>query len=275
MSQAQTASAGQAAGSSFYAGMRILPQAQRKAMFAVYAFCRVVDDIADGAESAPARAAALAAWREGIEALYRGETRPETSGLAEPMARYGLRKADFLAVIDGMLMDADTRVRIPDGATLDLYCDRVASAVGRLSVRIFGMEDAPGVALAHHLGRALQLTNILRDIDEDAGIDRVYLPADALAAAGVTAADARAVAADPRIVPVCRALAGQAAAHFAEARRIMDGAPRALVRAPRLMSAAYGRVLERMTAQGWAPPRTRIGVDKLRLLLAVFRYGLF
>jgi len=96
-----------------------------------------------------------------------------------------------------MAMDAEQDIRAPDWATLDLYCDRVASAVGRLSVRIFGLPDEPGVALAHHLGRALQLTNILRDIDEDASIGRLYLPREALAAAGVATDEPLAAAADP------------------------------------------------------------------------------
>ena len=96
------------------------------------------------------------------------------------MRSYDLSHEDFDAVIDGMAMDAAQDIRAPDWATLDLYCDRVASAVGRLSVRIFGLAPEPGEALAHHLGRALQLTNILRDIDEDAGVGRLYLPREAL-----------------------------------------------------------------------------------------------
>ena len=98
-----------------------------------------------------------------------------------------------------MAMDAEQDIRAPDWATLDLYCDRVASAVGRLSVRIFGLPDEPGVALAHHLGRALQLTNILRDIDEDASIGRLYLPREALTAAGVQTDEPLAAAADPSL----------------------------------------------------------------------------
>src|SRR6202041_500248 len=102
---------------------------------------------------------------------------------------YGLRKEDFLTVIDGMDMDVAEDIRGPSLAQLDLYCDRVASAVGRLSIKVFGMDEGPGFALAHHLGRALQLTNILRDIDEDASIDRLYLPKEYLGAAGIATND--------------------------------------------------------------------------------------
>ena len=265
-----------AAGSSFYAAMRILPRPQREAMYAIYAFCRAVDDVADGDAPRAERLAALDAWRADIGALDRGAAPPHLSALAEAVRHYGLRRDDFLAVIDGMAMDAAGDIRAPDFGTLDLYCDRVASAVGRLSVRVFGLGEADGIALAHQLGRALQLTNILRDLDEDAGLGRLYLPREALEAAGIAVAarPPAAVLADPGLGRACDWLAARARAHFAEAGRIMDRSPRRAVRAPRLMAAAYGGVLDRMTARGWAPPRRRVGVDRLRLLGAVLRYGL-
>ena len=113
--------------------------------------------------------------------------KPSLRGLGEAVHAFGLRREDFCAVIDGMEMDVETDIRAPDLATLDLYCDRVASAVGRLSARAFGMPEAEGISLAHHLGRALQLTNILRDLDEDAAIGRLYLPREDLCAAGIAA----------------------------------------------------------------------------------------
>ena len=163
-----TPNAGRASGSSFYAAMRILPKAQREAMFAIYGFCRQVDDIADSTGPREERRAALEAWRSGIDALYQGQPTAQTRDLLQPVRQFGLDKDDFLAVIDGMEMDVLADIRAPSWAELDLYCDRVASAVGRLSVRIFGLAPEPGRELAHHLGRALQLTNILRDLDEDA-----------------------------------------------------------------------------------------------------------
>ena len=203
----------QVSGSSFYAGMRVLPRAEREAMYAIYAFCRAVDDIADdqGGDRA-SRAAALQAWRDDIDALYTGGDPGQAVLVAEAVSRFDLARADFHAVIDGMAMDVADDIRWPPAATLDLYCDRVASAVGRLSVRVFGMERAPGEALAHHLGRALQLTNILRDIDEDAAIGRVYLPREGLAGAGVDLSTPAAVVADPRVDTVARAGAAGAPA---------------------------------------------------------------
>ena len=170
-----------AAGSSFYLGMRVLPRPRREAMYAIYAFCRVVDDIADATGPREPRRAALGQWRADIDRLFEGKVTPATADLAGPVRAFKLRREDFQAVIDGMEMDIDADLRAPDWATLDLYCDRVASAVGRLSVRIFGIEPEPGDRLAHHLGRALQLTNILRDLDEDAEMGRLYLPREALA----------------------------------------------------------------------------------------------
>ena len=264
-----------AAGSSFYAGMRVLPKPQREAMYAVYAFCRAVDDVADEGGTRSERSAGLARWRAGIESLYAGRPTPETAPLAEGLRRYGLHKADFLAIIDGMAMDAAEDIRAPDAATLDLYCDRVASAVGRLSVRIFGVSEQNGPGLAHHLGRALQKTNILRDIDEDAAMGRLYLPRERLLAAGITATDPAVVAADPRLPDVCAPLVAEARAHFAEADRIMAREPRRATRAPRLMGAVYGAVLEATVKRGFAAPRPEVKKPRLRLILALLRHGLF
>lgn len=264
------------AGSSFYAGMRVLPKAEREAMYAIYGFCRIVDDIADDLDRPiDVRRAELGAWRGYIDALYRGEAPAPAAFLAQPIRDFGIEQADFIAVIDGMQTDLDHEVRWPPFAEFDLYCDRVASAVGRLSVKVFGMEREEGITLSHHLGRALQFTNILRDIDEDAGIGRVYLPAEALAAAGIVPTTPAAVVADPRIDVAARWLAPRAQAHFAQAHAILGRKPRGHLIAPRLMDSAYSRVLAGMIRQGWQAPRRRIGTSKWRLLLALIHYSLF
>lgn len=266
----------QVSGSSFYAGMRILPREEREAMYAIYGFCRIVDDIADdqGREQT-GRAAELDAWRRDIDALYAGQAPGQAALVARAVERFGLDRADFHAVIDGMAMDVAGDIRWPDFETLDLYCDRVASAVGRLSVRIFGMNDADGLPLAHHLGRALQFTNILRDIDEDAAIGRVYLAREHLEAAGIDPVSPAQVAADPRLDAAARPLSVLAEAHFREAEAILKRRPRGHLVAPRLMAAVYAPILKRMSAQGWAPPRTRIKVNKPALILTALRLWLF
>ncbi|MGH6619914.1 MAG: squalene/phytoene synthase family protein, partial [Alphaproteobacteria bacterium] len=188
----------QAVGSSFYGAMRTLPKDRRDAMFAIYAFCREIDDIADDPMPKGERAAALAGWRGEIDRLYDGQPRkPTARALLEPIARYALRKEDFAALIDGMEMDANESFQGPPMDTLTLYCERVAGAVGMLSVRVFGEPGDAGARLAWALGQALQLTNILRDLKEDAERGRLYLPAELLSKHGIAARDPAAVLAHP------------------------------------------------------------------------------
>jgi phytoene synthase len=263
------------AGSSFSLAMRILPVEQRDAILSVYGFCRAVDDIADEPifSSTEDRLSALDQWREDLRAIFRGGANPELDDLSYAIRRFGLRLRDFEAVIDGVAMDAEQIVRAPDWALLDLYCDRVASAVGRLSVRIFGLDEEPGEALAFHLGRALQLTNILRDVDEDAIMGRLYIPREALAAAGIATTDPLEAAGDPRLPAACSEVAERAREHFARSDAVLDREPRQLVRAPRLMSAAYRSVLDRMTARGFSLSGGRATPNKMRVLGALLWYG--
>ena len=162
----------------------------------------------------------------------------------------------------------------PDLATLDLYCDRVASAVGRLSVRVFGLPEEDGKLLSHHLGRALQLTNILRDIDEDAAIGRLYLPREHLREAGITSYDPKTVAADPRLPTTCAPLVKQAQSYFREADAIMARHSRRVVRAPRIMSKYYHGILDLLIARGFAPPRRPVRLGTVPRLMIIARYGL-
>jgi squalene synthase HpnD len=269
-----SAAPARASGSSFYTAMRILPQAQRDAMYEIYSFCRLVDDVADSADPHAERKRQLANWRSNIEAIYAGRPPAELRALAQTAHEFKLRKEDFLAVIDGMEMDAAADIRAPDWATLDLYCDRVASAVGRLSVRVFGMGEQDGIALAHHLGRALQLTNILRDLDEDAGIGRLYLPREALRDVGIISTDPVTVLANPMLSEVCNAVMAQAREHFRQADAIMARNPRRIVRAPRIMERVYRAMLDGMAVRGWAPPRRRVQIGGLRLSWIALKYAI-
>src|SRR5712691_4666584 len=253
--------------------MRILPRAQRDAMFEVYSFCRQVDDIADSRGPRDQRRRELDHWRADIDAIYAGAPPARVQGLAQAVCEFGLKREDLHAVIDGMEKDVVADIRAPDEATLDAYCNRVASAVGRLSVRVFGMEQQDGIALAHHLGRALQLTNILRDLDEDAAFGRLYLPAEALRAAGIATTEPAAVLASPALGKVCAHVAERARAYFAEADTIMAQSPRRAVRAPRIMAEAYRLILDSLTARGWAHPRHPVHVPKARLAWIILRHA--
>ncbi|MEF3367147.1 presqualene diphosphate synthase HpnD [Methylocystis sp. 9N] len=272
-----------ATGSSFYLAMRILEPPRRDAMFAIYAFCRAVDDIADDEGDRALRRAALDQWREDLDELYAGRIRLRVGFLAEPVRRYRLDRADFEAVIDGMAMDVDEDICAPDWEKLELYCDRVASAVGRLSVRAFGLADeaeAPDFALptgpkllAYHLGRALQLTNILRDLDEDAARGRLYLPREALEAAGVTSYAPHAVLAHPALDAACGEVLARAREHYEQAQLVMAGLPKAAVKAPYLMAAAYRSILDNLAARGFAAPRAPVRVSRAKLIAAFLRHA--
>ena len=263
-----------ASGSSFYAAMRIMPKAKREAMFEIYSFCRLVDDIADDGGPRDLRLNQLQRWRTDIDALYAGTAPSHLRGFAQAVREFNLQREDFIAVIDGMEMDVVADIRAPEFATLDLYCDRVASAVGRLSVCVFGMEKEAGLALAHHLGRALQLTNILRDIDEDGAIGRLYLPREALKEAGITTNDPVAALASPAIGRACAPVIARAEQHFAEAKTIMAASPRRSVKTPRVMAAAYRIYLDRMIARGWQAPRARVRLRRWQFLWILLRYAI-
>ncbi len=270
-----------AASTSFYGAMRMLPKAKREAIFAVYAFCRAVDDIADDeGTSAGKRIGQLDAWRCDIAALYEGQPGTLiTRALAEPVEVFGLREADFLAVIDGMEMDARGSIVAPDMATLDLFCDRVASAVGRLCVCIFGEAGEAGQAVAHHLGRALQLTNIIRDVAEDAGIGRLYLPAERLAAHGIAFDKPGDVFKDPNYPALWREMAGLAGESFELAETALAKCDRTKMRPARIMLEVYKRNLARMTALSDAdianPALSKRLVSRPEKLFIALRHGLF
>jgi squalene synthase HpnD/squalene synthase HpnC len=260
--------------SSFYMAMRLMPFEQRQAMFEIYSFCRAVDDIADNGGPREVHLDQLQRWRDDVDAIYAGAAPPHLHTLAEAIRTFKLRRDDFLAVIDGMEMDVIAPIRAPDWATLDLYCDRVASAVGRLCVRVFKMEDAPGLALAHHLGRALQLTNILRDIDEDAAVGRLYLPREALRAAGIASSEPLDAIANPAIDQACASVIERARSHFAESDTIIARSPRRVVRTARIMSAAYRSILEHLVARGWLPPRAPVKRRRAQLIWIVLCHGI-
>lgn len=264
-----------AAGSSFYWAMRLLPRERREGMYAIYAFCREVDDIADDERPVADKLAALSAWRAEIAALYAGAPRSAVARALQPaVARYGLRREDFLAVIDGMEMDASEDIRAPDLARLDLYCARVAGAVGHLSVHVFGDASENAHAVADALGRALQLTNILRDLDEDAGRNRLYLPRELLERHGVPAGDPRAVLRHPALPAACRDLADLAERQFRQAGRAMALCSRRAMRPAALMAAFYRATLAALRRADWRDPGRRVRLSKGRKLWLVLRHGL-
>ena len=263
-------------GSSFYWAMRLLPEEKRAAMFAIYAFCREVDDIADGDGTPEEKRAKLQAWRGEIDALVAGRPNHRVaSALLQPMHHFGLEKDDFIAVIEGMEIDSVPRLRIADMRELLEYCDHVACAVGRLSTRVFGVEQQLGLELAKALGEALQLTNILRDIEEDAERDHVYLPADLLQRYGLEPDDTAAMLSHQGLVPVCREIAELAEQRFVRSRELIRQCDAGDVRPATIMLHVYYRLLQKLKRRSGKNALERSRLSKFKKLLIALRIFMF
>jgi phytoene synthase len=262
-------------GTSFYWGMRLLPPDKRAAMFAIYAFCREVDDIADSDALPAVKQAELALWRAEVEAVYAGRpSRPTSLALALPIERFDLPRAEFDAMIDGMEMDASAAMRAPPMAELERYCRCVAGAVGVLSVRVFGAKAQGREAGAVALGDALQLTNILRDLAEDAAFGRLYLPRELLDRHGIAGDDPARVLADPALPAVCRELAARAALRFDAADRWLAQEDRRDVRPALIMRGVYRLTLERLIADDWRQLDPPVRLSKAVRFWVAVRHGL-
>ncbi|WP_207458704.1 presqualene diphosphate synthase HpnD [Azospirillum sp. SYSU D00513] len=266
--------------STFYWPMLLLPRSKRAAMFAIYAFCRRIDDIADEPGELEAKRAGLDAWRREIRSLYAGGTPggPLATALKGAIERYGLPRGELEALIDGMAMDLPDEsghgIRAPSLDELTLYCRRVAGAVGMLAIRVFDRADPATEAFALALGEALQLTNILRDLSEDAGLGRLYLPRELLEEAGIAGTEPAAVLAHPNLPQACEALADRAEARFREARTLLANCRRGPLWAAVAMMVLYHRLLVRLRVRGWARPDERVRVGKRECAWVTMRCAL-
>ncbi|HUF57045.1 MAG TPA: squalene/phytoene synthase family protein [Thermohalobaculum sp.] len=248
-----------ASGTSFGLGLTLLPRRRRHAMAALYAFARVVDDVADGPWPADDKRRVLDAWRAEIRHLAAGTPRaPLTRALARPMRDHGLPEAELHALIDGMEMDAAGPIVAPDMAVLRRYSRRVAGSVGLISMRIFGAwRGAASERFALALADALQFTNIVRDVAEDARRGRLYLPAELLARHAVPP-EPRLALAHPALPGVCRDLAALARLEYREARAGIARHDRLALTPALAMMGSYEVTLAALTARGYAPD-TEVG----------------
>jgi squalene synthase HpnD len=263
-------------GSSFYWAMRLLPRHKRSAMYAIYAFCRVVDDIADGDDDIEAKNSALRLWKQNIETLFSGTpVEPISKALQLHIHKFGLVQKDFDAVIDGMLMDAVPTLKIRDMDELIVYCDRVACAVGRMSVSVFEIDPGIGAELAKSLGLALQLTNILRDVGEDWERDHIYLPADLLNAEGVDLGDLLNPEFNAGLAAVCDHIAEIAAIQFQDAERLINSCDRSRVRPALIMKNVYQRLFLRILDRGWDRLQERVALSKFEKSALILKSTLF
>ena len=231
--------------STFYLAMRLMPAHRRRAMFAIYDLARAIDEVVDGDAPEAAKRAELESWRREIAALYDGAPTHElTTALQPALAEFRLPRREFEQLLAGFAMDIDGHARAPTQAAFDLYCRRVAGAVGVLSLPVFGADGPAEHEFALHLARALQITNILRDIDQDAQIGRLYMPREYLAAAGLDAnAEIATLIGDARFADALARLRADAHAAFAAVDATLPRCRRSTLWPALGMMAAYRSIL--------------------------------
>ncbi len=253
-------------GSSFYYSFHFLPKNQRDAIISLYAFCREVDDIVDDIKDIDIAKIKLAWWRDEIEKLYSGNaSHPVALALAEHKEYFNLPKEYFIEIIDGMEMDLEYDV-YPSFKELSLYCYRVASVVGLLSIEIFGYENRQTQKYAHELGMALQLTNILRDVYEDAQRGRVYLPQDELENFGVSNDDLLNRHMNKKTIALFEHQANRARKHYKQAFSYLPDEDRYLQRSGIIMSDIYSALLNEIEKDGFRVLEHRIKLTPIRKL---------
>jgi phytoene synthase len=255
-----------ASGSSFYYSFMFLPPERRRAIVALYAFCREVDDAVDEIGDPGVARAKLAWWAQEVERLYAGEPQhPVGRALAPVVRTYGLEKSRLNEILEGMSMDLDYN-RYPDFPTLRLYCHRVAGVVGLLSARIFGHTDARTLDYAGTLGLAFQLTNIIRDVGEDVRRNRIYLPLDELQRFGLSADDVISLREDERFARLVTFQIERAREHYAKALALLPAADRKAQRPGLVMAAIYRALLDEIEASGGKVLNQRIALTPIRKL---------
>ncbi|MBQ5945876.1 presqualene diphosphate synthase HpnD [Massilia sp. ST3] len=253
-------------GSSFYYSFLFLPPERRRAITALYAFCREVDDTVDDATDQSVARIKLAWWRTEVSAMYKGTpTHPVTQALAPHVAPYKLEERHLLAIVDGMEMDLD-QSRYLDYAGLQRYCWHVASVVGILSASIFGYTRPETLAYAEKLGLAFQLTNIIRDVGEDARKGRIYLPVNELQQFGVTAADLLNARHSEKFEALMRFQTERAQRTYDEALALLPKEDRRAQRPGLMMSAIYRTLLDEIERDGFHVLTQRISLTPLRKL---------
>ncbi|MBK6395136.1 MAG: presqualene diphosphate synthase HpnD [Betaproteobacteria bacterium] len=258
-------------GSSFYYSFRLLPPERRRAITALYAFCREVDDVVDEVHDPAVARAKLAWWRTEVGAVYDGAPQHPVAQALVPVVRsYRLPREHFEAVIDGMAMDL-AQQRYADFADLERYCHRVAGVVGLMSAEIFGREEASTAGFARDLGIAFQLTNIVRDVGEDARRGRIYLPQEDLARFGVSASAILRAREEPGFGALMAFEVERARAWYDRAMAQLAPRDRKAQRASLAMAAIYRALLDEIARDGYHVLDRRIALTPLRKLWIAWR----
>ncbi|MCX7961891.1 MAG: presqualene diphosphate synthase HpnD [Burkholderiales bacterium] len=253
-----------ASGSSFYYAFMFLPPERRRAITALYAFCREVDDAVDEARDPGVARARLAWWRSELANLFAGRPQhPVTRALAPALAPFGIGPERLAEVIAGMEMDL-VQTRYPDFAALERYCYHVAGSVGMLAAGIFGYRNPRTLDYARRLGTAFQLTNIIRDVGEDARRNRIYLPMDELAAFGVAAADILAARASDAFRRLMEFQYRRAVQFYDEALALLPAEDRRAQLPGLIMARIYRTLLEEIERDGFRVLTHRTALTPLR-----------
>jgi phytoene synthase len=258
-------------GSSFYYSFRFLPPKQRQAIIALYAFCREVDDTVDEIADTDIARTKLAWWREEIQRTFHGiATHPVGLALQSALQNFDLHEEYFMEIIDGMAMDLD-QFSYPEFKHLALYCHRAASVVGLLSVEIFGYDDRKTLKYAENLGIALQLTNIIRDVREDAERGRIYLPQDELQQFNVSADDLLALKSSPELINLLRFQTARAKQYYQQALQLLPESDRYSQRTGLIMAAIYEATLDEIEKDNFQVMQHRVSLTPLRKLWLAWR----
>ena len=253
-------------GSSFYYSFRFLPALQRQAIIALYAFCREVDDTVDEISDADVARAKLEWWREEVQRTFKKEaTHPVGKALETALEHFDLHEEYFLEIIDGMEMDLD-QFTYPEFKQLALYCHRAASVVGLLSVEIFGYQDRKTLNYAEHLGMALQLTNIIRDVREDAERGRIYLPLEDLKRFNVTQQDILDLKSSSNFVDLLKFQTERAKRYYQQALETLPEADRYTQRTGLIMANIYEATLNEIEKDNFQVMHHRVSLTPLRKL---------
>jgi len=249
-----------ASGSSFYYSFMFLPKDKRRAITALYAFCREVDDVVDECSDANVARTTLNWWRTEVAAIYGGKPQhPVCQALVPIVQQFNLSQEHLFEIIDGMEMDLE-QARYPDFKSLQLYCYRVASVVGLLAAEIFGYTDRKTLKYAHDLGIAFQLTNIIRDVGEDARRNRIYLPMDELQRFGVTAAEILNSKETEKFQKLMAFQIERAQRYYQQALEQLPAADRKSQRTGLIMAAIYQATLQEVIASGCHVLKERISL---------------
>ncbi|MCX4189546.1 presqualene diphosphate synthase HpnD [Methylophaga sp. OBS3] len=258
-------------GSSFYYSFLFLPQPKRDAIMALYAFCREVDDAVDEISDPVVAAQTLAWWRTEITNTFIGKpTHPVGKALADALKHFDLNEEYFMEIIDGMEMDLHTN-RYAAFKHLALYCYRVASAVGLLSAEIFGYQDRKTLKFAEKLGLALQLTNIIRDVREDAERGRIYLPQDELVQFRVSEQQILALQSSVELTELLNFQTQRAQQAYDEALALLPEIDREQQKTALIMAAIYRSTLDEIADDGYQVMHHRVSLTPLRKLWIAWR----